>query len=58
LALIDTYRSLGGGWEIRCGSDAILHNVAFETDVVSAVEQSPSATTPINAALLEDAVSN
>ena len=59
LALINTYRSLGGGWEIRCGNTgSTVATQAFPTlDNSTSIpfESSTNSIQPINAAMLEDA---
>ena len=60
LALINTYRSLGGGWEIRCGNtDGTVATQAFPTlDNSTSIPFEPATDLiqPINARLLEDAM--
>lgn len=60
LALINTYRSLGGGWEVRCGNTVgVVATPAFSTlDNSTSVplESAPDRVEPINTRLLEDSM--
>jgi outer membrane protein TolC len=56
LALINTYRSLGGGWELRCGNASaqleIVKSPLLESPVIETPIEEPRIR-PINAELLE-----
>ncbi len=56
LALINTYRSLGGGWEFRCQSSQptfeIVESVEPVETVIESAQPTPSRPPPINAASL------
>jgi NodT family efflux transporter outer membrane factor (OMF) lipoprotein len=62
LALINTYRSLGGGWEFRCApgseSQAIPMVDSISTSPSSDTQPAVQKIVPINAGLLEDAAPN